>query len=88
MAGPHGYTLGMKTAVSLPDDLFRLAEKFARQHKRSRSRLYAEALQEYLDRHAPDAVTEAMNRVVEIVGPDQAAFARAAGTRVLKRQEW
>ena len=39
-----GYTIGMKTAVSLPDDVFRSAELFAKRARKSRSRLYAEAL--------------------------------------------
>ena len=79
----------MKTAVSLPDQVFREAERFARRAKKSRSRLYAEALAEYLARHAPDEVTEDMNRVVEQLG-DSAAdrFVAAAGRRVLERVEW
>ena len=79
----------MKTAVSLPDQVFREAERFARRARKSRSRLYAEALAEYLARHAPDEVTEDMNRVVEQLG-DSAAdrFVAAAGRRVLERVEW
>ena len=63
-----GYTSGMKTAISLPDELFRAAERQAKRTRKTRSQLYAEALAEYLARHAPDEVTEAMNRVVERVG--------------------
>ena len=55
----------MKTAVSLPDDVFRAAERHARRARKSRSQLYAEALSEYLARHAPDEVTEAMNLVID-----------------------
>ena len=79
----------MKTAVSLPDRLFRDAEQHARRARKSRSQLYAEALAEYLARHAPDEVTAAMNRVVEELGaaPDD-AFAAAAALRVLARAEW
>ena len=84
-----GYTGGMKTAVSLPDQVFREAERFARRAKKSRSRLYAEALEEYLARHAPDEVTEDMNRVVEQLGePAADRFVAAAGRRVLERVEW
>jgi predicted transcriptional regulator len=52
----------MKTAVSLPDDLFRAAEMAARRLKVSRSRLYAAALSEYLDRRQAVAVTERLNQ--------------------------
>jgi len=84
-----GYTSGMKTAISLPDELFRAAERQAKRTRKTRSQLYAEALAEYLARHAPDEVTEAMNRVVERVGelgPDP--FLTAAARRVFERTEW
>src|SRR5262245_42454497 len=58
-----GYTGGMKTAISIPDPIFREAERLARRLKKSRSQLYAEAMADYLRRHDPDAVTEALNRV-------------------------
>lgn len=78
----------MKTAISLPDDLFHAAERHAERLRKSRSQLYAEALAEYLARHAPDEVTEAMNRVVERLGePEQERFAAAAARRVLERTE-
>ena len=79
----------MKTAISLPDDLFDAAEKYARRTQKSRSQLYADALAEYLARHAPDEVTAAMNRVLLQLnepGPDPALA--AATRRVLERSEW
>ncbi|HTV73686.1 MAG TPA: type II toxin-antitoxin system PemK/MazF family toxin [Candidatus Acidoferrales bacterium] len=68
----------MKTAVSLPDDLFRRAERLATKSGRSRSKLFAEALDEYLARHAGDEVTEAMNRTLDEIGDAGDGFARAA----------
>lgn len=53
----------MKTAVSLPDDLFKMAEDAARRLHVSRSRLYASAIAEFLERHETDAVTERLNEV-------------------------
>jgi metal-responsive CopG/Arc/MetJ family transcriptional regulator len=79
----------MKTAVSLPDRVYREAEGYAKRTRKSRSQLYAEALAEYLARHAPDEVTEAMNVVVDELGdaaPDP--FVRRAGRRVLGNVEW
>ena len=89
-AGAHrGYTIGMKTAISLPDGVFRAAELLAKRARKSRSQLYADALAEYLTRHAPDEVTEAMNRVVDRLGPESTdAFSQQAGRRVLELTEW
>jgi len=53
----------MKTAVSLPDDLFRQAESTARRLRVSRSELYAKALAEFLERQDAKAITEHLNDV-------------------------
>ena len=80
----------MKTAVSLPDRVYREAEGYAKRTRKSRSQLYAEALVEYLARHAPDEVTEAMNVVVDELGDATPAdaFAQGAGRRMLRSVEW
>jgi metal-responsive CopG/Arc/MetJ family transcriptional regulator len=78
----------MKTAVSLPDQVFRAAERHAKRARKSRSQLYAEALSEYLTRHSPDEVTEAMNRVVERLGEQTDPFVARAGRRILERTDW
>lgn len=53
----------MKTAVSLPDDLFRLAEAAARRLHMSRSQLYATAIAEFLERRRTSRVTERLNEI-------------------------
>ena len=78
----------MKTAVSIPDDIFERAERFARRTQRSRSEVYAAALDDYVVRHAHDEVTDAMNRVCDQVGDSDDAFVAAASRRVLDRVEW
>ncbi|MGQ0813865.1 MAG: ribbon-helix-helix domain-containing protein [Gemmatimonadota bacterium] len=68
--------MGMKTAISIPDDLFDRAEKLARRTSRSRSQLYADAVREYIARYSPDAVTDAMDSVIEQVGHQTDAFTK------------
>jgi len=78
----------MKTAVSIPDDVFEGAERLARRTRRSRSQLFADALREYVARHAASDVTEAMNRVCTESGDLRDPFIAAAARRVLERSEW
>ncbi len=78
----------MKTAVSIPDDVYRKAERLARRTKRSRSRLYSDALTDYVARHTPEEVTEAMNRVCDAVGDTKDEFVATAARRILERVEW
>ena len=78
----------MKTAVSIPDAIFERAERFARRAKRSRSQLFSDALNEYLNRHSGDEITEAMNRVLDATGDAADPFVSAASQRALARVKW
>ena len=78
----------MKTAVSIPDNVFEEAERLARRTKRSRSQLFSEALREYVARHAPEDVTDAMNQVCAEVGGAVDEFVASASRRVLEGSEW
>jgi predicted transcriptional regulator len=78
----------MKTAVSIPDDVFEKVERFARRTKRSRSEVFSTALREYIARHAPDEVTDAINLAVDEIGDQTDEFVAAAARRVLEKTEW
>ncbi len=83
------YTPGMKTAVSVPDDLFARVDRLARRSRRSRSEVYSAALREYLARHAPDEVTAALDATLALIGqPDTEAFSARAARRTLESSEW
>jgi len=53
-----------------------------------RARIRLQALREYVARHAPDEVTDALDRVVESVGSSIDPFVEEAGTRILDSTEW
>lgn len=78
----------MKAAVSIPDDIFEQADRLAKQLKTSRSHLYSRALKEFLSRHAPDQVTDAMNRVLDEVGSKPSEARRSAARKLLSKVEW
>jgi predicted transcriptional regulator len=78
----------MKTAVSIPDEVFEKVERLARRAKRSRSEVFSAALKEYVARHAPDEVTDAINRACDEIGDQTDEFAAAASRRILEKTEW
>jgi len=53
----------MKTAISIPDELFAAAERVARHLGLSRSQLYRHALAAYLESVDDSAVTAALDHV-------------------------
>ena len=78
----------MKTAISLPDDLFASADALARRLGMSRSGLIAAALAEFVAKHRASKVSERLNAVYagEESGLDPATS--AAQARVIRRSEW
>lgn len=83
-----GYTPGMKTAISIPDDLFQRADELAGRLGKSRSELYREALADYVARRETGAVTSALNEIADEVVADRAGFGDRAARFVLERDEW
>lgn len=78
----------MKTAISVPDELFDQAEKLARKLGKSRSQIYQEALVEYLLRRDPEAVTDAMNLALTDIDQASDLWRSRAVRRALERVEW
>lgn len=79
----------MKTAISLPDELFEKVDRIAQRKGKSRSEVYREALIEYAARE-DNAITEAVNAVVDELGPDARldAWGRAAARAAFEHSEW
>ncbi len=78
----------MKTAVSIPDDLFRRADELASQLGKSRSELYREALADYLGRRDPRTVTSALDEIADELARDRVGFLGEVARRSLERSEW
>jgi predicted transcriptional regulator len=78
----------MKTAISIPDELFDDAERLARALKKSRSRLYGDAVREYVARHSADEVTEALDVICAETTSSDSDFAVTAARNTLERSDW
>jgi predicted transcriptional regulator len=81
----------MKTAISIPDDVFRAIDSRARSLKLSRSALLTRAAREFLARNDSGALsaTEAWNKAIERAGQpmlDPAAAAFQRRTRAVVRK--
>ncbi|MBW2161333.1 MAG: ribbon-helix-helix protein, CopG family [Deltaproteobacteria bacterium] len=78
----------MKIAISVPDEVFARAERLAKRLQVSRSELYSRALREYLARHSPDEVTQALDRVCDELDTVADDFVREASRRIVEGTEW
>ncbi|MDP3938130.1 MAG: hypothetical protein Q8R92_08330 [Deltaproteobacteria bacterium] len=78
----------MKTAISLPDELFSSADSLARKLGISRSRLFVVALTEYLAKHRTAKVTERLNAVYAAEPSQLDEPVRRRQRRIAARSEW
>jgi hypothetical protein len=79
----------MKTAISLPDELFAAADQAAKRLGLSRSQFYQRAVSSFLERHREGLVTEALNEVYGAEAPDPLDPVLTAMQRAsLKREPW
>jgi metal-responsive CopG/Arc/MetJ family transcriptional regulator len=60
----------MKTAISIPDRVFRSAEQLAQRLGISRSELYARAIAALIEEHRDDLVTSRLNEIYADGGRD------------------
>jgi len=51
----------MKTAISVPDDLFRQVDKFAEEHHYSRSEVFVTAVKEFMERLKSQQLLQDLN---------------------------
>jgi metal-responsive CopG/Arc/MetJ family transcriptional regulator len=77
----------MKTAISIPDDVFQSAEELAHKLRKSRSEVYSRAVREYVARYSGDNVTDALDSVYREPG-DSDEFTNASARYTLRRTEW
>jgi metal-responsive CopG/Arc/MetJ family transcriptional regulator len=78
----------VKTAISIPDGIYRKADQTAKRLGVSRSRFYAMAVAEYVAKYEIDEVTAKLNEVYakEPAEPDPVLFALAM--EAIEAEEW
>jgi len=78
----------MKTAVSIPDSIYRSADSFAKRHGLSRSELYATAVAEFLSRRRSKQVTAKLDSIYEEIDSGLDRPVAKLQTRSIKSETW
>lgn len=78
----------MKTAISVPDNVFAQADCLAKRLQMSRSELYTHAVEEYIDEHKRSNVKEKLDEIysTESSGVDTGLSNAQAAS--LPKEEW
>lgn len=82
------YTQIVKTAISIPDEVFQAAEELAERLGVSRSELYATAVAQFVAALRSRGVTERLNEVYARESPSLDLALERAQAEVLASEEW
>ena len=75
------YTQCMKTAISVPDEVFNQVESRAAELGISRSEFFARAARQYLDLLANASITQQIDAALDVAGADDADHVAATAGR-------
>jgi metal-responsive CopG/Arc/MetJ family transcriptional regulator len=78
----------MKVAISIPEHVFRAAERMSKRKRISRSQLYSRALEAYIKAESEEQVTEQLDRVYARASSELEPMLEAASLEVLRRERW
>jgi metal-responsive CopG/Arc/MetJ family transcriptional regulator len=79
----------VKTAISLPEDLFRLVQQYSKRNRIPRSQVFAQAVRMLLGAEDAAEVTRRLNKVYADpeVQREQSQWAQAASTSLGRKRE-
>lgn len=80
--------MGMKTAVSVPNEVYEQAEELAQRTGRTRSEIYSTALRDYLAHHQAVPVTAAMDQALGEIDPQPDPFLDVVARGTMAEAEW
>jgi metal-responsive CopG/Arc/MetJ family transcriptional regulator len=78
----------MKTAISIPDPLFKEAERLTKRLRIPRSRLYAKALEAYIQSQKSKGIKEALDEVYKTESSDLDPIMARLQSEAIGREDW
>ena len=78
----------MKAAVSIPDPVFKAADKLAQRMGVSRSRLYSVALERFVQEHDDEAITAKINEIYAHESSSLDPVLQSIQYRSIEKNKW
>ena len=78
----------MKTAISIPDPLFKEAERLTKRLRIPRSRLYANALEAYIQSQKSKGIKEALDEIYRTESSELDPVMARLQSEALGREDW
>jgi metal-responsive CopG/Arc/MetJ family transcriptional regulator len=78
----------MKTAISIPDNIYKRVERTIKRMGISRSKLFTLAIEEYIDNHNPSQITEKLDSLYNVESSDLDPGIKQMQGRSIEKEEW
>ena len=78
----------MKTAISIPDNIFKAADQYAKSHGVSRSELYTKAVIQFLQQHPSDHITKKLDKIYSSSKSEMDSVLSAMQLSSIEKEEW
>lgn len=78
----------MKTAISIPDNVYQSAEKLAKRLGKSRSQLYTQALNNYLEQNNEEGVQELLDKVYTTEDSQVPPSIKRLQSKAVAKEQW
>ena len=78
----------MKTAISIPDEVFKAAERAAKRLGISRSELYSTAVRDYVEHHKARNITAELDEIYAIEDSNLDENLQILQASTLEREHW
>ncbi len=78
----------MKTAISIPDKLFQSADQYAKNHGVSRSKLYAQAVAQFIEKHSTEYITKQLDEVYSNQSAEINGTISSLQFNSIEKEEW
>ena len=84
----QSYTQSMKTAISVPDEVFQAADRTAKKLGVSRSELYSTAVYEYIERRRIEDVTSRLNDLYAAEDSELDEHIGQMQSKSIRKEDW
>ncbi len=78
----------MKTAISIPDEIYFAADHLAKRLGMSRSEFYSKAVSNFITAHQNEAVTKSLDEIYEKESSSIDPFINLIQLRSISREDW
>ena len=78
----------MKTAISIPDNIYKRVERTIKRMGITRSKLFTLAIEEYIENHNPSLITEKLDLLYNVESSELNSGIKQMQIQTIEKERW